>query len=116
MSKVIELFDSVWGIGVETATRFYQKGFRTLEDLRKNEHLLNVWQKVGLKYHEEFKIRIPRQDVDDIIKMVKAKVSALTNPQHIYDLVCCGSYRRYFNLKTFLYYLEGKKAVEISIF
>jgi len=36
----------VWGIGPTTAEKFYYKGIKTIEDLRKNEHLLNDNQKV----------------------------------------------------------------------
>ena len=36
----------VWGIGATTAERLYYKGIRTIEDLNKNQHLLNTNQKV----------------------------------------------------------------------
>ena len=54
------MFDSIWGVGIGSAHKFYSMGFRTLDDLKKNEHILTDWMKVGLKYFEEFKQRIPR--------------------------------------------------------
>jgi Fingers domain of DNA polymerase lambda. len=94
MARVIELFDSIWGVGIESATKFYQMGFRTLDDLRKNTHILTEWQKIGLKYHEEFEQRIPRDDVTAIVEIVKAKINELSDLKDVYEAVCCGSYRR----------------------
>jgi DNA polymerase lambda len=94
MARVVELFDDVWGVGIESALKFYQRGFRTLEDLRKNTHLLTEWQKIGLKYHEEFEQRIPREDVETIVDLVRSKISEVIKEHQVYDAVCCGSYRR----------------------
>ena len=46
--KVLEMFDEIHGVGPATALQFYNKGFRTINDLRKNTHLLNEAQKVPL--------------------------------------------------------------------
>ena len=56
------MFVEVWGIGPATALKIYEKGHRTLEDL-KNEDSLTHSQKLGLKYFDDIKTRIPRHEV-----------------------------------------------------
>ncbi|AAD39573.1 T10O24.13 [Arabidopsis thaliana] len=60
--RTISLFGEVWGVGPATALKLYEKGHRTLEDL-KNEDSLTHAQKLGLKYFDDIKTRIPRQEV-----------------------------------------------------
>jgi replicative superfamily II helicase len=50
-------------LGPRGAEKLYQKGIKSIEDLRKNEDLLTSMQKIGLKYYEDFKERIPREEV-----------------------------------------------------
>jgi len=41
-----------------------------VEDLRKNQHLLTDLQKIGLKYYNDFKQRIPREEVEELLQKV----------------------------------------------
>ena len=41
------LFNSLWGFGPKAADKLYKKGFRTIQDLEKNQNLLTYWQKVS---------------------------------------------------------------------
>lgn len=38
----------MWGIGPTTAEKLYFKGIKTIEELRKNQNLLNDNQKVSI--------------------------------------------------------------------
>lgn len=58
----VSLFGEVWGIGPATALKLYEKGHRTLDDL-KNEDSLTHAQKVGLQYFDDIQKRIPRDEV-----------------------------------------------------
>jgi DNA polymerase lambda len=60
--RAISLFGEVWGVGPATAQKLYDKGYRTLEDLKNEESLTNS-QRLGLKYFDDIKTRIPRHEV-----------------------------------------------------
>lgn len=60
--KTISLFGEVWGVGPATALKLYDKGHRTLEDLKNDASLTNA-QKLGLQYFDDIKTRIPRHEV-----------------------------------------------------
>lgn len=88
--RTISLFGEVWGIGPATALKFYEKGHRTLEDL-KNEDSLTHSQKLGLKYFDDIKTRIPRHEVQEMeLLLQKTGEEILTGV----DILCGGSYRR----------------------
>ena len=60
--KTIALFGEVWGVGPATALKLYEKGYRSLEDL-KNEPSLTKAQRLGLQFFDDIKTRIPRHEV-----------------------------------------------------
>ncbi|XP_073306040.1 DNA polymerase lambda isoform X1 [Primulina huaijiensis] len=88
--RTISLFGEVWGIGPTTASKLYEKGHRTLDDLRNEESLTNT-QMIGLKYFDDIKTRIPRQEVQEMENLLQ-KVGEEISPG--VEIVCGGSYRR----------------------
>ncbi|TYK15577.1 DNA polymerase beta isoform X2 [Cucumis melo var. makuwa] len=88
--RTISLFGEVWGIGPATALRLYEKGYRTLDDLQKEESLTHA-QKLGLKYFDDIKQRIPRNEVQDMENLLK-KAGEDVLPG--VDILCGGSFRR----------------------
>ncbi|KAL3501238.1 hypothetical protein ACH5RR_035687 [Cinchona calisaya] len=88
--KTISLFGEVWGIGPATALKLYEKGHRTLDDLKNEESLTNT-QRVGLKYFNDINTRIPRCEVEEMEHLVK-KAGEDILPGVV--IVCGGSYRR----------------------
>ncbi|XP_058115534.1 DNA polymerase lambda isoform X9 [Magnolia sinica] len=88
--RTITLFGEVWGIGPATALKLYEKGHRTLDDLKKEDSLTNA-QRLGLKYFDDIKKRIPRHEVKDMeVLLQKAGQDVLPGV----SIVCGGSYRR----------------------
>lgn len=89
-TEAVNLFADVWGAGPKTAEVWVSKGLRTLEDLEKHGNLNNQ-QQIGLKYFEEFRERMPRDEAGKIGLEVH-KAAKEVDP----GLVCktCGSYRR----------------------
>lgn len=92
--KTLTLFTSIWGVGLRIAEQWYSMGFRTIEDLRKHPEVLNRHQTLGVKYFEEFLKRIPRAEVEEIVKYVRQKADELSDVKGVYEVVACGSYRR----------------------
>ncbi|KAF5746638.1 hypothetical protein HS088_TW06G00809 [Tripterygium wilfordii] len=88
--RTISLFGEVWGIGPATAAKLYEKGHRTLDDLKKDDSLTNS-QKIGLKYFDDINSRIPRHEVQEMEKLLE-KVAEEILPGVV--IVCGGSYRR----------------------
>lgn len=88
--RTISLFGDVWGIGPATALKLYEKGLRSLDDL-KNEEALTNSQKLGVKYFNDIKTRIPRHEVQEMESLLQ-KVGEEILPG--VTIVCGGSYRR----------------------
>ncbi|TYH88223.1 hypothetical protein ES332_D01G173400v1 [Gossypium tomentosum] len=88
--KTITLFGEVWGIGPATALKLYEKGHRTLDDLKNEDSLTNA-QVIGLKYFDDIKTRIPRHEAQEM-ELVLQKVAEDIIPGMV--VVCGGSYRR----------------------
>ena len=91
MIKTINELTGVHGIGTENAKKLYKLGIKTIEELRDNPQYLNDVQKIGLKYYDDIKKRIPREEIDVYDKIF----------QWIYKKYKCkikiniaGSYRR----------------------
>ncbi|XP_050276826.1 DNA polymerase lambda isoform X1 [Quercus robur] len=88
--RTITLFGEVWGIGPATALKLYEKGHRTLDDL-KNENSLTNLQRIGLKYFDDIKQRIPRQEVQEMDLLLQKVGEDIL---HGVNIVCGGSFRR----------------------
>ncbi|KAF0686274.1 Aste57867_21880 [Aphanomyces stellatus] len=90
--QVLRCFSDIWGVGPATATDLYSAGFRTLEELKaKEDSVLNEKQRIGLKHYDDFLVKIPRAEVQEIEAVVKTHIHRLL-PCAI--AVACGSYRR----------------------
>ncbi|KAL8205959.1 hypothetical protein R6Q57_009510 [Mikania cordata] len=88
--RTISLFGEVWGVGPATALKLYERGHRSLDDL-KNDITLTNSQRLGLKYFEDIKTRIPRDEVQEMECLLqKAAEDVLPGA----SVVCGGSFRR----------------------
>ena len=82
----------VYGIGPSKVNELINKhNIKSIDDLRQHTELLNDKQLIGLKYYEDFLLRIPREEMDshykyitDILKFVSTK----------FEIQIVGSYRR----------------------
>jgi len=81
---------SVFGIGATTANQLYAAGCRTIADLRERTDLSHK-AKLGLKYHEDMQLRIPREEITQIEQVVRQGVM-----KHVptMKIEIAGSYRR----------------------
>ncbi|XP_075715034.1 DNA polymerase beta isoform X2 [Rhinoderma darwinii] len=90
-SSSINFLTRVTGIGPAAARKLVEEGIKTLDDLRNNEHKLNHHQKIGLKYFDDFEMRIPREEM---LKMQEITLEKVKNLDPEYIATVCGSYRR----------------------
>lgn len=47
-----------------------------------------------MKYYEELKIRIPRDEIEKVCKIVKDRIEKIADTKNSYEMIPCGSYRR----------------------
>jgi DNA polymerase/3'-5' exonuclease PolX len=89
----LQLFEKIYGVGAVKAQELYNQGYRTIEELRKNEDNLNFTsaQKVGLKHFEDINSKIPRSEITKFKKILTKAVKAVS-PEIEFEIV--GSYRR----------------------
>jgi DNA polymerase/3'-5' exonuclease PolX len=80
----------VYGIGPKKAKDIIDAGISSFSDLKKHPKLLNDKQKVGLKYFDDLKKRIPIEEYEKHIIIIKKHL--ISSPKLTYDFV--GSYRR----------------------
>ncbi|KAG9488625.1 DNA polymerase beta [Eleutherodactylus coqui] len=90
-SSSINYLTRVSGIGPAAARKLVEEGIKTLDDLRNNENKLNHHQKIGLKYFEDFEMRIPREEM---LKMQDIVLEKVKNLDSEYLATVCGSFRR----------------------
>ena len=92
--KVLGEFYEIWGVGAKTARDFYyDKGWRDLDDIV--EHgwkSLSRVQQIGLKYYDEFMLKIPRAEVESIAATI-TKHACLVTDEGI-ESILVGGYRR----------------------
>lgn len=91
--RVIELFTGVWGVGPARANALYNSGMRTLKDLKKHPELLTGNQRLGLKYYDDLKKRVPRVYIDILSACIEFVLSYEFG-LNSFDIQVCGSYRR----------------------
>lgn len=54
-----------------TAHRWWQEGYRSLQDVRNKATGLTAIQQMGLKYYEDFEARIPRDEVAEAVDIIR---------------------------------------------
>lgn len=86
-TRVIELFKGIYGIGDVGAKKWYDAGYRTLEQLAPLYTAMTAAQKLGYIYYHQLALRIPRSEID-IYQQVFEKLI----PDR--EFMICGSYRR----------------------
>ena len=60
--ETLQRLASVWGIGPKLAQKLYQAGHRSIEDLVEEPSLSQMAQ-IGVRYHKDLLLRIPRDEV-----------------------------------------------------
>ena len=92
--KAMELFTGIYAIGSKKAGKLIEMGYRTIDDLRNIKNKSEVFTKsqlLGIKYYEDIKERIPRNEVQKHEKILKDMLFKVDKNA---ELTIAGSYRR----------------------
>lgn len=87
--RVMKIFEGIHDVGEKTAEKWYNLGYRSLEDLQKIYHTMTSSQKLGYTYYHQIKERIPRSEIDQI----QGILTDLWTPLGT-EFMITGSYRR----------------------
>ncbi|KIW96074.1 uncharacterized protein Z519_03140 [Cladophialophora bantiana CBS 173.52] len=99
----LRLFWNIWGVGPETARKFYfEHGWKDMDDVVEfGWSTLTRVQQIGVKYYDEFLQKIPRSEVESISNVILRHTrSVLEIPEQKYgtkedaELIIVGGYRR----------------------
>ena len=93
--QILRLFHEIWGVGHKTARDFYDRGWRDLDDIV--EHgwtVLTRVQQIGVKFYEEFQVKIPRSEVEHIRDVVHEHVQRVCGRPEGVRTCVVGGYRR----------------------
>lgn len=92
--KVLRMFFEIWGVGAVTAREFYyDKQWRDLDDIVEfGWNSLSRVQQIGVKYYEEFLLKIPRAEVESIAETVKRHAQSVVDDR--IECIIVGGYRR----------------------
>ena len=92
--KILREFYEIWGVGAKTAREYYyDKGWRDLDDII--EHgwkSLSRVQQIGLKYYDDFMLKIPRAEVEMIAATITKHAGLVTDER--VESIIVGGYRR----------------------
>eukprot|EP00397_Hematodinium_sp_SG-2012_P027503 GEMP01028902.1.p1 GENE.GEMP01028902.1~~GEMP01028902.1.p1 ORF type:complete len:661 (-),score=138.47 GEMP01028902.1:271-2253(-) len=90
-TQALKELQKIWGVGLATATQWYASGITTIDDVRKQPvGFLNTNQKIGLRFLEDFQLKLSRAEVEAIFTKVKEYSQGL----NFEKIECVGSYRR----------------------
>ena len=92
--KTIRLFYEIWSVGPQTAREFYEKGWRDLDDVVEfGWKDLSRTQQIGVKFYDEFLLKIPRFEVESIREQVHKHMQRIREPTGVRTCIV-GGYRR----------------------
>lgn len=92
--QVLRLFYEIWGVGASTAREFYyDRKWRDLNDIvEQGWQSLTRVQQIGVKYYDEFQLKIPRPEVEFIAATILAHARRLTDSS--LEAIIVGGHRR----------------------
>ncbi|KAI0910616.1 hypothetical protein F4823DRAFT_589573 [Ustulina deusta] len=88
--EALKIFCNIYGVGVPTAKKWVELGYRTLDDLQ-TKVKLSANQQVGVKHYDDLLTRIPRAEVKALGGHVKDVAATIDSSV---ELIISGSHRR----------------------
>ncbi|ODV95338.1 hypothetical protein PACTADRAFT_33910 [Pachysolen tannophilus NRRL Y-2460] len=90
--STLNKFMKIYSVGPTIAKNWYDRGYRTIEDIEKKVDNLTSNQKLGIKYYNDWNSKIPREEVTQHYEFVKN--IALKEVDSKLEIFIMGSYRR----------------------
>ncbi|KAJ3032407.1 hypothetical protein HDV00_007561 [Rhizophlyctis rosea] len=89
--RVVDEFASVYAVGPRKAREWYNMGYRSVPEVRENEKGLNRLQMAGLELWDDFRQKMTRQDVGEMLGLIRKALDEVA-PRCVLQPV--GGYRR----------------------
>ena len=90
----LKTFYDIWGVGATSAREFWNRGWRSLDDVVAfGWGELSRTQQIGVKYYDEFLMKIPRAEVERIAETVAEAARRVREPEGVRTVIV-GGYRR----------------------
>lgn len=91
---VLRLFYEIWGVGAATAREFYySRHWRDLDDIvEQGWRSLTRVQQIGVKYYDEFQLKIPHAEVESIAATIATHARRITDSR--LETIIVGGHRR----------------------
>jgi DNA polymerase IV len=91
--QILDLFYNIWGVGPKTAQDFYDRGWRDLDDVVADGwSQLHKTQQAGLKFYDEFLLKIPRSEVESMASVIHSHAKHVRDSD--VECIIVGGYRR----------------------
>lgn len=88
----IRTFTNIFGVSAVTAESFYRRGWRDLDDIVDyGWRTITRSQQIGVKYYEEFLMKIPREETESIAETVLQHANSIHEG---FQMTIVGGYRR----------------------
>jgi DNA polymerase lambda len=87
----VAIFKDIYGVGKNFAATLYQRGARTIDDLRTNDYGLSPGQVMGVELYEDLLSRIPREEVAQLYDKIRTTALGIDPKLSVEPM---GSYRR----------------------
>lgn len=88
----IKTFTNIFGVSAVTAESFYRRGWRDLDDIVEyGWNTITRSQQIGVKYYEEFLMKIPRKETEIIAETVLRHANRIHKG---FQMTIVGGYRR----------------------
>ena len=92
-NKSIKELITVHGIGIKQANEFYAQGIKSINDLKNIYNDLPSTIQKGLKYYDDIQIKIPREEITELFKIIEEELYKILDKKLLKAEVV-GSYRR----------------------
>lgn len=90
--RALKTFESIFGIGPDTATKFfYDLRFKSINDVKNHWSNLTRNQQIGVKYHDEFLAPVLRPEAELIAEKITEHARRLVPGA---EIIIAGGYRR----------------------